>query len=427
MAPQKKSELEIPVSDEMSVPQLFEGQGKRNFLESLIVLAKHKFIIIYAVVGTALGSAIICLLLPKYYISETTIMPPQQGQSIASSMLDQLGGLGGIIGATAGRELGLKNPNDLYVAMLRSDTLADRLVDRFYLMDAYHAKLRIDARKRLEDLSEVSANKDGTISVSVEDRDPNKAAAMANAYIDELENLTKRLAVTDASRRRVFFDAEVKTATAQLEGAEQQLKKTQEATGIIQIDNQSRVMLQAYEDLRAQATSKEIEIESMKSFATPENPDLIRLQHELGALHAQIASMEKGHGGAPVGDIALEKVPEKALKYVDALREVTYRSSLLQLMLKQYEIARIDEARDSALIQVLDKAWPPERRAWPHRTLIVISFALMAFVLACLWCYALDAMERAKEDPQHLARLQLLKFYLFPRRKTGGLERRGEG
>lgn len=420
MTPHEKHQLELPAADEVVVSGMFEGQEKRYFLEFLIVLAKHKSLIVWTVVSAAAVSVIISLLLPKYYTSEVKIMPPQQGQSIASAMLDQLGGLGGLIGATAGKELGLKNPNDLYLAMLKSNTIADRLIDRFSLMSVYKAKLRANARKRLADLTQFTANsKDGTISVSVDDRDPNKAAEMANAYIEELEKLTQKLAVTDASKRRVFFEREAKTATEQLETAEQEMKKTQESTGIIQMDSQSRVLLQAYEDLRAQATAKEVEIESMRAFATSENPDLVRLQHELAALRTQIAGMEKGQGGSPIGDPALEKVPERYLKYVDKLRQVTYRNALLQLMLKQYEIARIDEAKDAALIQVLDRAEPPEIRSFPRRTLIVIAFTFMGFVLASLWSYGLEALERAKEDPQYLSRLQLLRFYLFHRHKSG--------
>lgn len=425
MTPQDKNQIELSAPEEVSLPQIFGREEKKPLLELFILLAKRKFLIAYVVIGVAALSSAISLFLPKYYTGETKILPPQQGQSIASAMLDQLGGIGGIIGAAAGKELGLKNPNDLYVAMLKSNSVADDLIDKFSLMSLYKKKLRVDARKQLADLSDISSNsKDGTISVSVEDQDPDRAAAIANAYIDELVKLTKKLAVTDASRRRVFFEAEAKTATEQLEAAEQEFKKTQETTGIIQMDSQSRVMLQAYADLKAELSAKEIEIESMRSFATTENPELQRLQHERDALRSQVAALEKGRGGSPVGDIALEKVPEKARQYVDKLREVTYRNALVQLMLKQYEIARIDEAKDSALIQVLDKAMRPEKRSWPHRTLLVLSCTFLAFILMSLWCYTVEAWEYAKEDPRYLARLQLLKFYLSRGLKPGSAAHR---
>lgn len=420
MAPQEKNQLELSVAEEVPLHQVFERQEKRHFLEHLIVFAKHKFFIMYVVGSVTVAAIVISFLLPKYYTSEVTIMPPQQGQSIATAMLDQLGAVGGLIGATAGKELGLKNPGDLYVAMLKSHQVADDLIDRFSLKDVYQKKLLVDTEKQLDNMTEITANiKDGTISVFVEDRDPKRAAAMANAYVEELEKLTQKLAVTDASKRRTFFEHEAGTANQELANAEQQLKETEERTGIFQLDSQSRVALQGYEDLRAQVTAKEVEIQTLSSFETPDNPDLVRAQRELAALRVQVSHYEVGQGGRPIGDPALEKVPARALEYVRKLREVKYRESLLQLMLKQYEIARIDEAKDSSMIQVLDKAVPPERRSWPRRTLIVISFAFLAFLVALLCSYWKEAIEKAREDPQYLTRMQLLKFYLTRGRKSG--------
>lgn len=416
MTPQEKNQLELPVSEDPTLPQLLRGSDTRHFLDHLIVLARHKSLILYFTAAIAVLSVMASFFLPKYYTSTAKILPPQQGQSIASAMLGELGQIGGLLGAVGGKDL-LKNPGDLYVAMLKSNAIQDRLITRFNLMNVYHTKLRIDAIHRLEGLSEIQASKEGVISVAVEDRDPKRAAEIANAYIEELEKLTQNLAVTDAGKRRIFFEREAKVAQEQLEIAEQELKKTQEATGIIQLDNQSRVVLQAYEDLRAQLTGKELEIESMRSFATAENPDLVRLQHEREALRAQVAGLEKGQGGSPIGDIALEKVPERALKYYDKLREVTYRNSLLQVLLKQYEIARIDEARDAALIQVLDPGVPPEKKSSPKRAVIVISATLLALMIAVVWALLRENWERAKEDPQYLARLQLLQFYISSRHK----------
>lgn len=417
MTPQEKNQLELSVAEEASLPQLFEGAEKRHILDYFIVLARRKRFVLYFTLAVAVITVGLSLLMTTFYQATVRIMPPQQGQSFASAMLEQLGGLAPLLGAAGGKDL-LKNPNDLYIAMLRSRTVADDLIDRFSLMTRYHATLREDARKHLAGLSEIGSAKDGTISVAVEDPDPKVSAAIANAYVNELEKLTQTLAVTDASKRRIFFEREVKTANEQLEAAEEELKKTELETGIIQIDSQSKVAFQAYADLRAQAAMTEIEIQSMEVYATPENPDLVRLQRQLGALRSQIAGMEKGQGGPPVADMALEKVPEKKKKYLDKFREVTYRNALVQLMLKQYEAARVDEAKDFALIQTLDAAQPPERKSRPHRGIICISFTLLGFLVACLWVYLSDGVQRAKEDPQYLARLQLLKFYLWHRRRA---------
>jgi uncharacterized protein involved in exopolysaccharide biosynthesis len=422
MSPQEHKELELPMLEEVSQAQLLEGRERKHFLEFFIILAKHKRLILRLVIGAAVGSVIISLLLPTYYEGTAKMMPPQQGSSIASAMMDQLGGLAPLIGATAGSSLGLKNPSDLYAAMLRSRTIADTLIDRFSLMSRYNKKLRVDARKRLAGLTEITVNKDGTITIAVEDRDPTRAAEMANAYIEELEKLSKTLAVSDASKRRIFFEREAKAASDELADAEQALKKTEETTGIIQLDSQSRVMLEGYADLRAQVTAKEAQVQAMSAFATPQNPDLMRAQQELAALRTQLARYERGGaGGSSIGDVALAKVPTKALEWIRKYREVKYRESLLTLLLKQYEIARIDEGKEAAIIQILDKALPPERKSSPHRSVICISITLLAIFIAVIWAYAKEFLERAKEDPNYLARLQLLKFYLSGKPKSANL------
>lgn len=412
MTPKERNQLELPVAEETPLSQMFEQAEKNRVLEFFLLLAKHKRFVLRMVAGAiVLSASLSLLLLRNYYKGEARILPPQQGQSFATAMLEQLGSLGSLIGASSGGGGLLHNPSDLYVAMLKSRTIADRLISRFSLMDVYKARRLADARKDLEANTVIASGKEGVITIDVEDHDPKRAAEMANAYVEELEKLTKVLTVTDAGKRRLFFEHEVKTATEQLEVAEEDLKKTQETTGIIQIDNQSRVMFQAYADVRALATEKSLEIESMRTFAAPDNPELIRLQHELVALRSQIATMERGQGGAPVGDIALERVPEKALKYYDKLREVTYRNALLQLMLKQYEVARVDEAKDFVLIQVLDAALPPERKSGPTRAIIVLTSAFVAFLIAIAWIHWKEKLEHAKEDPHFLERWQLLRFY----------------
>jgi tyrosine-protein kinase Etk/Wzc len=421
MTPQDKKELDLPLAEEppmpVELPAIFESGDQGRYLDPLIVLAKHKTFILYFVLAAIVLSVGGSLLMSTYYTAEVKILPPQQGQSIASAMLDQLGALAPLIGAGTG--LSLKNPSDVYVDMLKSRVVADDLIDNFHLMDRYKKKLREDTRNRLEGLTEINAGKDGVISIAVDDTDPEKAAAIANAYVDELTNLTKHLAMTDAGKRRLFYEGEAAKANQELSRAEVALKETQERTGIVQIDAQARFMLESYAMLQAQASAKQVEIDAMRSYATPNNPDLVRKERELAALRGELNRYKGGLGGGPIGDIALEKVPAKMLEYVDRLREVKYREALLQVLLKQYEIARIDEGRDSAIIQVFDKAQPPQRKSRPHRGLIVISFTLLAVVLACLGAFGLEALEHARDNPQHLARLQLLKFYLSRTPKSG--------
>lgn len=410
MAPQEKLEARRLIEDRQD--SVYETE-KKHFIEPLIVMAKHKVLILCTMACAALLSFVVVFLLPQYFTAEAKLLPPQQAQSMASAMMGQLSQLAPLLQAAGGKDLGIRNPNDMYVAMLKSRTVADALIERFSLMSVYHKKVREETRRRLEDLTQIVAGKDGIISVSVDDRSPSRAAEMANAYIDELEKLTRTLAVTDAGKRRIFFEREVKAANDELATAESQLKQTEESTGIIQLDSQAKVMLEAYADLRGQVAAKQVEIQAMRSFATPENPDLIRAQQELAALQTQLSRFERGQGNRSPTDLALEKVPGAGLEYIRKFREVKYREALFELLAKQYEAARIDEARDASVIQVMDKAVTPEKRSWPKRGLFVLTVTLIALLVGILLAYLTEGLKRTKEDPQFAAKWHLLKAYLW--------------
>lgn len=414
MSQQEKTELKMSSPEETSLVPAFEPPDNGQWLEPLIILAKRKRFIMFFVGAVFIISAVLSLLLPKAYTATTKILLPKENTSIASAMLGQLGPL---IGA-AGKDLGIRSPNDMYVAMLRSRTVADDLVDRFSLMSVYHKKFRVDAQKRLDAATEISAGRDDVITISVEDRNPRRAADIANGYVEELAKLTKTLAVTDASKRRLFFEQEVKTASDELASAEDALKRTEEKTGIIQLDSQAKAMVQGFAELRAQLAAKEVQVQAMKSFAAPENPDLLRAEQEVAALRAELARLERGGSGSSLTDVTLEKVPAAGLEYVRRLRDVKYRETLWELLTKQYEIARIDESKDAAIVQVLDNAVPPEKRSWPPRTALVLASTLLALLVAISAAFVMEWLQKAYEDPQFSARWQLLKFYLQHRHQA---------
>lgn len=399
----QQQEIDTSTIESQSLPADREFE-KIHFLEPFIVLAKRKFLVLSMTLGTGIASAIVSLFLPQIYTATTRIMPPQQNQSIASSMLGQLGPLAGV----AGRDLGLRNPSDLYIALLRSRTVGDALIGEFGLGSVYRTKRHLDAERQLENATEISAGKEGVISVSVSDRDAQRSADLTNAYVLEMQKLTQTLAITEAGRRRVFFEKEVLKAGSDLADAELALKKTQESTGIIQLDNQAKAVIESLSALQAQVASKEAQVQAMSTFATPENPELVRAQHELSALRSELSRVSVGQSG----HMPLSKVPEAGLTYIRDVRNVKYRESLLELLTKQYEIARIDEGKDALVIQVLDKAQRPEARSWPHRSIIVISVTMLAFFSSIVCAFILEAVNGAKNDPQVAARWQLLTFYL---------------
>jgi len=381
-----------------------------SLLDLLIVLVKHKKLIFGLPFVAAILTAGYSLLLPNIYTGTTKILPPQQSQSTAGALLGQLGALAG----AAGGALGIRNPNDLYVAMLKSRTVADNLIQRFDLMKLNNAKYPSQARDGLAGVTKITSGLDNIITIEVDDKDPKHAADLANAYVEELYKLTQTLAVTEASQRRLFFEKQLRLAKDNLASAEVDLQKTQETTGLIKLDEQGRALIAAVATLRAQIAAKEVQLGAMRAFATENNPDYIVTQKELSGLKTQLQHLEKANRSGP-GDIFVPtgKVPEVGLEYLRKLRDVKYFETMFELLAKQYEIAKADEARDTSIIQVLDKAIEPDRKSKPKRSRIVLLAALVALFAGILWAFACEAMARARRDPQHAERLHAVKRYLM--------------
>ncbi len=379
-----------------------------SFPEPLIVVAKRRHFILKFVGITVILALAIVWFWPNSYTANVKILPPQQTQSMASAaMASQLGPL-----ASLGSSLGLRNTGDVYVSMLKSETIANTLIDRFSLMSVYKSKWRVDAQKKLESRTDVVMSKDGVISVSVDDRSPQLAAELANGYIEELEKLAKKLAVTEAGKRRLFYESEVKSELDELSKAELGLKQTQEKTGIFTLESQAKAVIESVAALRATVAAQQIQVQAMRSFATPENPDLIKAENELAAAEAQLNRMEKRTGSGSTLDMPLSAMPTAGLEYLRRYREVRYHESLFALLARQYEAARIDEGKDPIIIQELDKATPPEKKSSPHRAIILVIVVILAVVIAIMLAFFMERVEKAKENPQFAARWQMFKFYL---------------
>lgn len=382
-----------------------------SLLDLLIVLAKHKSLIFRTTAGAAIAAAIVSFILPVYYTGTTKILPPQQNQSTAAAMLGQIAGqLGGLPGA-AGGALGLKNPNDLYVGMLKSRTVADNLIDRFELKKIYDEDTYYYARKTLEQRTIVSSGKDAIITIEVEDRDRKRAAALANGYVDELYKLTQTLAVTEASQRRLFFEKQLKGAREQLTRAEAALQQSIESKGIAGVEVQGRSLVETGAQLRAQITAREVQVDAMRIFATDNHPDTRRLRQEIASLKSELARLE---GGDPTNGNNQGATPA-GMENLRRLRDVKYFEALVDLLTKQYEAAKIDEARDTPLIQVMDKAVEPEKKSKPKRILIVALTGILAFILSIFWAFFKEAVTRAGSSPDQAERFKTLHTYLFGR------------
>ncbi len=305
----------------------------------------------------------------------------------------------------------LKNPADMYVSLMTSRTVEDGMVRRFDLMTEYHKKKMLDARRKLESRTTVVAGtKDGLIRLTLEDGDPKRAAELANGYVEEFRKLFASMAITEASRRRLFFEDQVQQVKANLTLAEEAMRKTQQSTGVLQIDSQARALIESAAILRGQVVAKQVQIEAMRSFASEDNPNLILAKQELAALESQLERLSGAEQG-PESDINLSKgrVTEAGLEYLRRYRDLRYQETVYELLAKEYEVAKLDEAREGSMVQVVDSAVVPDRRSFPPRLLIILGTVVLSFFMAAFWVMLREKLARAFELPENRERLGAIK------------------
>jgi tyrosine-protein kinase Etk/Wzc len=381
-----------------------------DLFDFLLVLSEaRRTIAICMLVFVVLGIAVSLLVKPTFSAT-SLILPPQQGQSLAT-MMGQLNALMSLTGGGLGGSQ-LKTPVDMYVGMLESRTIADHLISRFHLQDLYKTRKMEDTRTVLKSNTRFLAGKDGLIHIIVDDHDPNRASEIANAYVDELYAMNSHLATAEAAQRRVFFDQELADEKSALAIAENDLKQTAERTGVIHLGGQAESIIRSLAVLRAEIASREVQVNSMRVFATDQNPVAIRAQEEIKSLRAQLDKLERDPRNPQLIDtvgIPAGRVPAVALEYARKLREVKYHETLFELLAKQYEAARIDEAKAAPIIQVVDRAVPPDKKSGPHRALIVLGCGFIGFCIGYLLDAITRAFRRAAEVPEYAIKIARLR------------------
>lgn len=404
MSELRESEL---AENRFSTPPVEEGT---DILDILLVLARDwRRIAVVTILALVLG-AVIAFLLKPTFTSTATILPPQQQQSTISAMMGQLGSLAGL-GGGAGL---LKNPADMYVGMIMSRTVADKIIEEFHLQTLYKKKTMEETRKALKSHVTTEAAKNGLIEISVKDTDPRRASEMANAMVDELYHLNSTLAITEAAQRRLFFDRQLDEEKRALTAAEDDLKKTQEKTGLIQLSGQAEEIIRNVATLRAQLVSREVEMQTMRTYATEENPDVTRLQQQIDALRKQLTTMENNQSRMRPGDIQVPtgQVPGAGLEYARKLREVTYHGTLFNLLSREYEAARIDEAKSAPVIQVVDRAVPADKKSGPPRLLITLGLGVVGFCFACFFTFLRQTLALKRHNAHTAAKLDQLRAFV---------------
>ena len=364
-----------------------------SLLDLLHTVVDNLRLLVLGSLGAGLLALGISFLITPTFTATTKFLPPQQQQSAAAAMLQSLGALGGLAGAATG----LKNPNDQYVSFLQSRSLQDTLVERFKLMERYESKFMQDARSKLSENARISAGKDGLITVSVDDHDPAFAAELANAHVQELTLLLGRLAVTEAQQRRLFFEKQLAEARTKLTQAEQALQASGVNVSALKANPEAAV--EGLAQLQASITAQEVKVATMRGYLTENAPDFRRALNELGALRAQLRQAERSQAPASPGDS----------DYVAKFRDFKYHETLFELFAKQYEIARVDESREGAVIQIVDVAQAPEKKAKPKKALIAVLATLATGFALLLFVFVRQALRNAAQDAEAATKLQNLR------------------
>lgn len=370
-----------------------DANDEISLLDLLQVIADNLRLLVLGPLAVGLVALGISFVVPPTFTAKTQFLPPQQQQSAAVSMLASLGSLGGLAGAATG----LKNPADQYLAFMKSVSVQDALIERFKLMERYEAKTKMDARKELTDNVRISSGKDGLISVEVNDKEPQFAADLANSHTEELQKLLARLAVTEAQQRRMFFEQQLGQTKENLVKAEKALKSSGVSSSALKSTPTAAVETVAR--LRAAISSQEVKLASMRGYLAESSPDFKQALNELGAFKAQLAKSEKDEP-ASVGKS----------DYIARYRDYKYYETLFELFAKQYELARVDESREGAVIQVLDSAQAPELKSKPKKALIAVIATIASGFAILLWVFVRQSLKNAGQSPETSQKIQNLKF-----------------
>ena len=371
-----------------------------SLLDLATALGEEKATLFAIPLLTTLVAVVVSLLMTPIFTAKTVVMPPQQQQSGAAAALASLGGLAGLAGAAGG----IKSPDEMYVALLGSNNLQNRLIADLKLQERYEAKNLTDTRAALKAQVRFSADKkSGLLNIEADDKDPAFAAELANRHVAELRTMLGRLAVTEAQQRRVFYEQQIQQTQDKLALAEVAFRAAKEKSGMQVTSVLAESGVRASAELRGQIAAREVQLQAMSRFATAQNPDTQRIASELAALRFQLNKTEQGSGESKA---AASPLHQEAVK---SYRDVKVQEAMLEVLIRQYELARVDEAKEGPLIQQVDVAVAPERKSKPKRAIMVLVAAFAGLFLGVLVAFVRRALKKAQSDPASAGQWLALK------------------
>jgi len=367
------------------------------------LLVRRRRLLFRAAACGFLLSLALAFLLPKEYRSTVRLMPPE-AQSGTGAMLAALAGRAGpAAGALLGGLPGMKNTGALFVDLLRGRTVQQRLAERFELQKVYGMRYQQDAIKKLNARTEIAEDrKSGVVTITVTDRDRARAQRMAAAYVEELDRLVAAVSTSSARRQRVFIEQRLASVKQELESAELQLSEFSSRNMTLDVKDQTKAMVEAGATLQAQLIAAQAELSGLRQAYGDENVRVRAARARIAGLQAQMRKFG-GTGAAPGGGAAelyppLKQLPALGVRWADLYRNVKVQETVFELLTQQYELAKIEEAKEIPTVQVADAANWPEKKSWPPRTLLIALLTLAAVCASAAWILAAQLWEQMQHD-----------------------------
>lgn len=360
-----------------------------------------------AVVLGGLFSLGVAFMIPGRYEATAQLMPPDGQSGSGMAMLSALAGHGSGLGDFAGDLLGVKNSGALFVGILESRTVQDRLIAQFDLRRLYHASKIEDARAVLAAHSRITEDrKSGIISVAVTEHDPRLAAAVAQAYVDELDLLVEQVSTSSARRERIFLEERLHDVKQDLDNAAQKFSIFASANTAIDIPAQSKALVEAAATLQGQLIAAEAELHGLEAMYTDQNVRVRSLRARVTELRAQLAKLGGESGPSPAASSgadaplypAMRQLPLLGVTYADLYRQTKIEETVYELLTQQYELAKVEEAKEVPSVKLLDAAVVPTKKSFPPRGLLTVAGTGFVFLGACAWILVRQVWREA--DPQ---------------------------
>lgn len=378
---------------------------------------RREFLLRAAVLGL-LASTLVAFIIPRQYTSRTRLMPPDPQSASGTAMMAAIAAKSSSgLGSIAADLLGVRTTGALFVGILRSETTQDRLVQQFDLTRVYGS--RVEASAILDENTSISEDrKSGIITISVTDRSPSRAAALAHAYVDQLNSLVVELSTSSAHRERQFLEDRLRIVKQDLDDVSDQFAQFSSTSRTLDIQQEGKAMLDAAANLEAQMTAAQAQLEGLRQLYTDSNPRVQALSARVAEIRRQLATLSGTKNTGPgFSDESSSKMPYPSIrnlpllgvKYADYYRRSKVQETLYQLLTEQYELAKVEEAKETPSVKILDRAKPPLKHSFPPRLWITLGGTLCAFAAAVAWvigtgCWnAADAQDPRKVVMQEVA------------------------